>query len=125
MSHFFFHHEIKDASSNTTCTLTARTPDADFNCALTDIGNGCVEVHITQVDSVTIAAGTGAIAQLSYTLDANAPSGEFADLNPEAIEVKDELDNLLTVTPVPGRIGAVECTENAHCDDGNVCTDQY
>ena len=111
--------------NTTTCTLTARTPDTDFNCALADVGNGCVAVHIIQVDSATIATGTGAIAQLSYTLDANAPSGEFADLNPEAIEVKDELDNLLTVTPVPGRIGAVECTKDAHCDDGNVCTDQY
>jgi len=104
------------------CTLTVRAPEADFTCKTLDLGGGCVQVLISS-DTATIATGTGPIAQLSYTLDANAPSGEFADLFPENAEVKDDLNNTLPVTPIPGRIGAVECTIDAHCNDGIDCTD--
>ncbi len=59
------------------CSTTTRS--SDFSCAISDLGGGCVRVDLTTV-SGTIATGTGAIAQLTYTIDAGVAHGDFADL---------------------------------------------
>ena len=64
-----------------------------------------------------------AIAQLNYTIDVNAPTTDFADLNPENIAIQDDTPVSLSVTPKPGVVGAAECVDAGDCDDGNVCTD--
>jgi hypothetical protein len=87
------------------CSVTGRA--AGFTCTISDLGNGCVRVAIASPGSELIDSGeAGAIALLHYTLDANAPLGEYADLNPANVTVRDEAGGLLTVTPKPGRVGA-------------------
>jgi len=84
------------------CSTTGRS--SDFSCAISDLGGGCVLVDLTTAVAGLIDPGTGAIAQMNYTLDATAPPGESADLNTENVDIRDELGNPLTVTPVPGSI---------------------
>jgi hypothetical protein len=65
------------------------------------------------VVSDSIDPGTGSIAQLSYTLDADASLIDFADLNPQNISVLgappyiyEIIDTSpLSVTPKPGKVG--------------------
>ena len=64
---------------------------------------------ITTAGSDLIIPGNDAIARLNYTLDASAPQGAYADLNPENIVIEDDSipPDFLTVTPEPGRIQAL------------------
>jgi hypothetical protein len=68
------------------CSTTART--GGFNCAISDLGGGCVGVDLTTAVAGLIAPGTGAIAQVAYTIDQGAPLGDFADLVPENNDVR-------------------------------------
>jgi hypothetical protein len=102
------------------CGNTARS--SGFSCAISDLGGGCVGVDLTTVSGV-IDPGTGVIAQLTYTIDATAPLGDFADLTPENSDVQDDTAVSLSVTPKPGMVGVVECTVDGDCDDSSVCTD--
>ena len=86
-------------------TAGART--SGFSCSISDLGDGCVRVDITNSGSDVIIPGTDVIAQLSYALDPTAPLGEYADLNPENIDIQDDTPEPLSVTPKPGRIQAV------------------
>ena len=88
--------------NTSSCSTTARS--SDFSCAISDLGGGCVGVDLTTAVSGLIDPDTGTIAQLSYTLDVTAPIGESADLNPENINLRDELTDPLTVTAVPGSV---------------------
>ena len=95
--------------SATGCSTTARS--SDFSCAISDLGNGCVKVDLTSSTSGLIDPNTGAVAVLTYTIDPNAPLTDYADLEPRTISILD--DTLptpvsLSVTPVPGRVRAVE-----------------
>ena len=89
------------------CSTTARS--SDFSCVISDLGGGCVRVDLTTV-SGTIDPGTGAIAWMDYVIDVEAPTNDFADLEPVYITVEDDYDppNSLLVTPKPGRVRAVE-----------------
>jgi hypothetical protein len=89
------------------CSTTTRS--SDFTCAVSDLGGGCVRVDLTSVSGV-IDLGTGAIAQLSYTIDANASQTDYADLTPQNIDIKDDSPTpvSLSVTPIPGRVRSVE-----------------
>jgi len=94
--------------STDSCSTTSRT--SGFICGISDLGNGCIRVALTSPGFDLINPGeTGAIAQLSYTLDATTPLGEFADLNPANIAIKDNGSppESLSVTPKPGKVGAV------------------
>jgi hypothetical protein len=88
------------------CATTARS--ADFSCAITGLGGGCVQVDLTTAVAGLIDPGTGAIAQLNYTIAPNAPPADFADLNPGNITILDDTPASLAVTPLPGRVRAVE-----------------
>jgi hypothetical protein len=88
------------------CATTARS--ADFSCVIAGLGGGCVQVDLTTAVAGLIGPGSGAIAQLNYTIAANAPPGDFADLNPESITVLDAAAAVLSPTPQPGRVRAVE-----------------
>ena len=102
------------------CDTTARS--SAFSCSISDLGSGCVRVDLTTLSAV-IDPGTGVIAQLTYTIDANAPLGDFADLIPENSDVRDDTASSLSVTPKTGLVGVVECTADGDCDDFNECTD--
>jgi hypothetical protein len=92
--------------STNDCSTTSRTDG--FNCTLSDLGSNCVRMDLISAGSAAITPGTGAIAHVAYTLDANAPLGEYADVEPKNTDVveKDILESLL-VTPIPGKIQAV------------------
>ena len=92
-----------DANS---CSTTTRS--TDFTCTITDLGNGCVGIDITTVTLGTIAPGTGPIAQINYTIDATAPLTDYADLNLENIDIKDDsvIPVSVSVTPKPGSVRA-------------------
>jgi hypothetical protein len=102
------------------CFTTIRS--SGLSCAISDLGGGCVRVDLTYV-SDWIYPGAGAIAELNYTIDAGAPLGEFADLNPQNITALDINSLPLSITPQGGNVGAVECVVSLDCDDNNVCTD--
>jgi len=89
------------------CSTTARS--SDFSCAISDQGNGCVRVALTSSVSGVIDPGSGAVAVLNYTIDANAPLTDYADLNPQNSTVLDDSPTpvSLSVTPIPGRVRAV------------------
>ena len=87
------------------CSTTTRS--SDFTCDITDLGGGCVGIDITTAVFGLIGVGTGPIAQISYTLDATASLTDFADLNPENIDIKDDSAISVSVTPKPGRVRAV------------------
>jgi hypothetical protein len=87
------------------CATTVRS--SDFSCVITGLGGGCVQVDLTTAVAGLIAPGTGAIAQLTYTIAADAPPADYADLNPESITVLDDTAAPLAVTPQPGRVRAV------------------
>ena len=106
------HHAWLHISTDS-CSTTART--GGFICTISDQLNGCVRVDLTSPGDLINPGETGAIASLSYTLDVIAPVGEYADLMPENIEVRDDENVLLTVTPKPGKVGAVEMDSD---DDG-------
>ena len=77
-------------------------------------------VDITPVDpgTSTIVLGEGSIAQLSYTVNATAPPGEIADLNPQDIDVVEYSSLIpLTVSPKPGKVQAV----GIDSDNDGVC----
>jgi hypothetical protein len=101
------------------CTTTTRS--TDFSCTISDLGSGCVRVDLTTTVSGLIDPGTGAIAQLSYTLGANAPIGDFAHLSLQNSGVKDDTSASLSVTPKPGMVGPMECVDASDCDDGLFC----
>ena len=91
------------------CNTTNRS--SEFDCEISNLGSGCVRVELT-IASDLIDPGTGPIAKLSYTLDADAPLEDFADLNPQNIDIRDDTHpyypfntNSLSVTPKPGRVG--------------------
>jgi hypothetical protein len=91
------------------CSTTARS--SDFSCAISDLGSGCVRVALTSTVSGVIDPGTGAIAVLNYTIDAGAPLTDYADVRPQNYSVLDDTIPTtvsLSVTPMPGRIRAVE-----------------
>jgi hypothetical protein len=108
------------AFSAVSCSNTPRS--SAFACAVTDIGNGCVGVDITSGVAGLIDPGTGAIAQLTYTIDPSTPPGDYADVTPENSDVRDDTATALLVTPKPGKVGTLECIDAADCDDLNVCT---
>jgi hypothetical protein len=89
------------------CSTTTRS--SDFTCTITDLGGGCVGIDITTAISGTIAASTGPIAQITYTLDATASLTDYADLNLLNIDIKDDsvIPVSVSVTPIPGRVRAV------------------
>jgi hypothetical protein len=97
----------------TTCSTTTRS--SDFSCAISDLGGGCARVAITTSVLGVIEPGTGAFAQLNYALDATAPPGEYADINPENIAIQDDTQEFLPVTSKPGRVG----TEGEIDSDGD------
>jgi len=93
------------------CSVTTRT--SDFSCAISDLGGGCVRIDLTTTVSGLIdpsITGPEAIAQLNYTIDANASLVDYADLEPQNIDIQDDTPVSLSVTPVPGRARAVEKT---------------
>ena len=61
--------------STASCSRTARS--GAFICAVTNLGGGCVRVDLTNVISSVIPPGTGAIAQLTYTIDPSYPTGRL------------------------------------------------
>jgi hypothetical protein len=103
----------------TTCSTTTRS--SDFSCAITDLGDGCANVAVTTSVLGEIEPGTGAIARLQYALDATAPPGEYADINPENIAIQDDTQEFLSVTSKPGRVGTEgeigECESDFDCDE--------
>ena len=99
--------------STASCSTTTRS--SDFSCAVTDSGGGCVRVDLTTAVSGLIFPGTGAIARLTYTIDASTVPGDFADLTPENSDIRDETAASLTVTPKAGRVGALECVDDFDC----------
>ena len=101
------------------CSTTPRT--SDFSCAISDLGGGCVGVDLSSAVSGLIDPGTGAIAQVGYTIDPGAPLGDFPDLVPENNDVIDDTSVPLLITPLPGTLR--ECQVDGDCDDSNVCTD--
>ena len=90
------------------CGTTARS--SDFSCAVSDLGGGCVGVELTSSVAGVIEPGTGAVAVLNYTIDTNAPLTDYADVEPQNVSILDDGDPPVTlaVTPVPGRVRAVE-----------------
>ena len=102
------------------CSTTTRS--IGFTCGITDIGGGCVRVTLSTVSEL-IPIGTGAIARVGYSFDAEAPTIDLTDLIPENAIVLDDGSNPLSVTPIPGIARAVECIVDGDCDDGNLCTD--
>ena len=103
------------------CSTTTRS--SDFNCVISNLGSGCVGVDLTTTVDGLIDLGNGVISQLSYTLDINAPYGEFAHLTFQNSDVKDDTPAPLSVTPKGGKVGVVGCVGDLDCDDNNVCTD--
>ena len=101
-----------------------------FQCAISDLGLGCVEVDITSNFPLDhIGTGKGAIAQLNYTVDpVDIPlnltlDNNYADLNPENIDVKDNSTPTpvsLTVTPKSGKLYAADYCYADFDDDGGV-----
>ena len=93
------------------CSNADRT--GGFNCITTDLGAGCVGVHIVSSFPLDfIPTGTGAIAYLNYTVDpVTIPMENYADLDPQAPDVMDPDDVALSVTPKPGRLYAAEYCE--------------
>jgi hypothetical protein len=87
------------------CSITTRS--SAFTCEIIDLGGGCVGIEITSPSFGTISGITGPIAQINYTLDATAPLTDYADLNLENIDIKDETATSLSVTPEPGSVRAV------------------
>jgi uncharacterized delta-60 repeat protein len=102
------------------CSTTARS--SAFSCGVIALGGGCVHVDLTTATGF-IDIGTGAVARLNYTIDSNAPLTDYADINPEVIDIKDDNGTTLSVTPLPGTVRAVECVADADCNDNNICTD--
>ena len=96
--------------STASCSTTTRS--SDFSCTVTDSGGGCVRVDLTTAVSGLIFPGTGAIARLTYTIDASTVPGDFADLTPENSDIRDETAASLSVTPKAGRVGALECVDD-------------
>ena len=91
------------------CSTTTRT--SDFSCVISDLGVGCVRIDLTTAVSGLIdpsTTGPEAIAQLNYTIDLNASLVDYADLEPQNIDIQDDTPVSLSVTPVPGRARAVE-----------------
>ncbi|NOQ85834.1 MAG: hypothetical protein GQ554_03005, partial [Deltaproteobacteria bacterium] len=56
-----------------------------------------------------------------YTLAPAPAVGEFADLIPVNTDVRDDSDDILNVTPLPGKVGS-ECQGDGDCNDYNECT---
>jgi hypothetical protein len=102
------------------CSTAIRT--SGFNCITTDLGNGCVGVDIISNFPLDfIATGTGAIAYLNYTVDTvTIPPENYADLDPQAPDVKDRDAVTLLVTPKPGKLTIVEACEGDFDSNGNV-----
>ena len=105
------HVEVCDADqrgwlhiSADSCSTASRT--GGFNCITTDLGTGCVGVDIISTFPLDfIPTGTGAIAYLNYTVDpVTIPMENYADLDPQAPDVKDRDAFTLSVTPKPGRL---------------------
>ena len=101
------------------CSTTTRS--SDFNCVISNLGNGCVGVDLTTTVDGLIDLGNGVIAQLGYALDGNAPYGDFAHLACENSDVKDDTPASLSVTPKGGEVGVVACVGDLDCDDGLFC----
>jgi hypothetical protein len=71
-----------------------------------------------------IATGTGAIAYLNYTVDpVTIPPENYADIDPQAPDVKDRDAVTLSVTPKPGKLTIVEKCEGDFDSNGNVDAD--
>jgi hypothetical protein len=81
-------------------------------------------VDITSSVLGVINPGTGAIAELSYTIDPSTTPGDYADVTPENGDVRDDISLSLAVTPQSGKVGTLECIDTADCDDLNVCTNE-
>ena len=108
--------------SAASCSTTVRS--SAFTCAVTNLGGGCVTVDLTTaVSRCNSDPGTGAIAQLTYTIDPTTPPGDYADVTPENSDVRDDSAVSLAVTPKPGKVGTLACIDAGDCDDFNVCTD--
>jgi hypothetical protein len=89
------------------------------------VNDGCVGVDLTAPFPLDrIATGTGAIAQLTYLVDpVTIPLDNYADLNPQAIDVQDSASLPLSVSPISGKINLVDLADLCEGDfpvDGNV-----
>ena len=78
-------------------------------------------VDLTTAVSGLIFPGTGAIARITYTIDASTVPGDFADLTPENSDIRDETAASLSVTPKAGRVGALECVNDFDCGTCEKC----
>jgi len=100
------------------CTTSSRS--AGFYCVPTDLGGGCVRVHLWSTFGLdVIQPGSGVIARVPYTVDplVTLLNSIYADIVPKNNVVKDTADVSLSVTPVSGRLYAAEyCEGDFNCD---------
>ncbi len=70
--------DICDAGNFLSCTgcgTAGRTPDG-FSCLSAEQANGCCRVTLIDLSGSAIAAGTGPVLNIAYTVGAGAPIGE-------------------------------------------------
>jgi hypothetical protein len=105
--------------SEGTCVDTGAVCDS---CSNFDLGNGCVGVEISSTFPLDlIEAGTGAIAEINYTVDpVTIPAENYADLVPQSSDVKDRDALTLLVTPQPGRLIIADLCEGDFDGDTDV-----
>ena len=79
-------------------------------------------MDLTSGVSGLIDPGTGTIIQLGYTIDPSTSPGDYADVTPANIDIRDDSGLALAVTPEPGKVDTLQCIAAEDCNDFSVCT---
>jgi hypothetical protein len=86
--------------SCTGCSSAGRTPDG-FSCLIAEQVNGCCRVTLIDLSGGTIAAGTGPVLNIAYSVGAGAPAGECRALTVSS-ETVATVNVPLSVNVTPG-----------------------
>ena len=99
--------DVDDYMTCTSCESIMRAVGEGKTCFASEQGNGCCRIVVVSLnlgEDYFIEEGTGPIITVSYDVSANAPVGQYRDINLENASVLDENIFILDTTTSSGKV---------------------
>ena len=99
--------DVDDYMTCTSCESIMRAVGEGKTCFANELGNGCCRIVVVSLnlgEDYFIEKGTGPIITVSYDVSANAPVGQYRDINLENASVLDENNFILDTTTSSGKV---------------------
>ena len=102
--------------SDSVCETTDRS--SGFTCSQNQVDNQCCRVVLVSLGGNIIEEGEGPVLYVGYDVSSNAPDQECGELSPENIQLVDEGNLSLEVTPESGEL-CFSCQPGKDCESSS------